>query len=228
MSANPTSNAAESRAPRGPRVLAFLAVLAALALLALGGLAGAYYAFRQVPSVPPMTKVTRELASTATVLVAVRDLARLETVSFHMERVIDLKERQSHFFGLVQADDAILMVAAGDVSAGIDLAKMRDGDVTIEPEARRARLVLPPPEILMVRLDNERTYVHSRKTDFMAKRTIELETHARRLAEDAIRDAALETGVLQRAQRNAGHTLTALVRSLGYDHVEIAWHGARE
>jgi hypothetical protein len=217
----PIESSAPPRASsRWPRAFA------AAALLALGALGGAFYAHHHVPKLPPLTKTTRELASTATVLVAVRELARLESVAFHMERIIDLKERQSHLFGLVYADDAILLVAAGDVVAGIDLAKMTDGDVTIEPDARRARLTLPPPEILLARLDNERTYVHSRKTDLMAKRTIELETHARRAAEDAIRDAALQAGILERARTSAGHTLTALVRSLGYDHVELTWRGA--
>lgn len=163
------------------------------------------------------------LANTATVLVAVRDLARLESVSFHLERVIDLKERQARMYGLIQAEDAILLVAAGDVVAGIDLTKLLDGDVEIDMAARRARLRLPPPEILTVSLDNQRTYVHSRKTDLMAKRTVGIETHARQQAEQAIRSAALETRILERARQNAAHTLRALVRSLGYDDVQLEW-----
>jgi hypothetical protein len=138
-----------------------------------------------------------------------------------MERVIDLKERQDRLFGLIRADDAILLVASGDVIAGVDLAKMRDGDVVIEPEQRRVRLQLPAPEILSVSLDNQRTYVHSRKTDLLAQRASEMETQARRLAEDAIRDAALQAGVLARARQNAEATLTTLIRSLGFDRIEI-------
>ena len=87
------------------------------------------------------------LADTATVLVAVRGLARLESVAFHMERVIDLKERQDRLFGLIRADDAILLIAAGDVIAGVDLAKMRDGDVLIDPDRRSVRVRLPSAEI---------------------------------------------------------------------------------
>ena len=158
-------------------------------------------------------------------LVAVKNLARLETVSFHMERVIDLKERQEHFFGLLRGDDAILLVAAGDVIAGIDLTQMRDGDITIEPEARRARITLPAPQLLAVRLDNQRTYVHSRKTSLLAQQRGELETRARQVAEESIRAAALDAGILTRARDSAGVTLVTLVSALGYEHVEVAWRG---
>lgn len=174
---------------------------------------------------PPATTAKEELANTASVLVAVRGLARLETVAYHMERIIDLKNRSQHFFGLIEADDAILLVAAGDVVAGIDLAKMADGDVKLiaEPHGRRVRLSLPAPEILSVRLDNDRTYVHSRKTDMLAQRGDQIETRARQLAEKSIRDAALEAGVLARARQGAEQTLSTLVRSLGYDRVELEW-----
>lgn len=197
-----------------------------LAMVLIGaGVAGGVMWGRWTAAPPLLgVKVTEHVANTSTVLVAVRELARLESVSYHMERVIDLKERQARLFGLLQADDAILLVAAGDVIAGVDLAKLQDGDVWIEPDARRARITMPPPEILTVHLDNQRTYVHSRKTDLLAQRNIGMESHARQHAEDSIRTAALEAGILERARTSAAHTLTALVRSLGYDQVEVVWH----
>jgi hypothetical protein len=103
---------------------------------------------------------------------------------------------------------------------------MGDGDVLLEPLEHRVRLVLPAPEILSARLDNERTYVHTRKTDALAERNEAIETRARQLAERSIHEAALEAGILDRAKQNAGQTLTALVRSLGYDRVEINWANA--
>jgi hypothetical protein len=170
---------------------------------------------------PPPAEAQEKLADTAVVLVAVRGLARLESVAFHMERIIDLTERQPRLFGLVEVDDAILLVAAGDVVAGIDLAAMQDGDVIAEPLARRVELRLPAPQILTASLDNERTYVHSRKTDLLAKRNEQIEGRARELAERSIREAALEQGILQRAAQSAEHTVTVLARSLGYDHVVV-------
>jgi hypothetical protein len=190
------------------------------AALVLAGLAVGFFAGKRASDEPPQPpERERLLSDTATVLVAVRGLARLESVSFHMERIIDLKERQRRLFGMIEADDELLLVAAGDVIAGIDLAKLGEGDVAIEPAQRRVRLRLPEPEILSTRLDNERTYVHTRKTDLLARRSEQMEGDARHLAERSSRDAARATGSLARARNSAQQTLAALVRSRGYEQV---------
>ena len=190
----------------------------AAAALGFGFFAGKHATKPALPLAP-----NERLSDTPTVLIAVRALARLESVAFHMERVIDLKDRQQALFGLVQAEDAILLVAAGDVVAGVDLQKMVDGDVTIEPQVKRVRMRLPAPEILSTRLDNERTYVHTRRTDLLAQRKDEIETRARQLAEASIREGALQASILDKAKQSAEHTLTALLRSLGYDQVVVEW-----
>lgn len=158
---------------------------------------------------------------TSDVVVSIRDLARLESAEYHIERVVDLRDRQERLFGLVQAEDAILLVAAGDVTAGVDLTRMRDGDVVVDVEARTARITLPAPEVLSTRLDSERTYVHARETDVMARRSEDLETRARQEAERTLEDAALEAGILGRARTNAEETVRLLVRALGYQRVQI-------
>lgn len=197
-------------------------------LLVAGALAAGFFAGQKARPKGPALAPNERLVDTATVIVAVRALARLESVSFHMERVIDLKDRQARFFGLVQADDEILLVAAGDVVAGVDLAKMHDGDVVIDPLKHSVQLQVPEPEILSVAIDNDRTYVHSRTTDLLAERKEQIETRARQVAQGSIREGALQAGILERARQSAEHTLTALVRSLGYDHVELHWVGRVE
>ena len=168
----------------------------------------------------PASSVT-VVRPTPSVLRAIRDLSRLESAEYHMERVVDLSEKQSRFFGLIQAEDAILLVASGDVIAGVDLSKLGEADVVVDAEKKRARIVLPPPEILSSRLDNERTYVHTRKTDVLASRKESLESRARQEAERSIVDAAKEAGILERAKQNARRTVEMLVRALGYAEVEV-------
>jgi len=157
------------------------------------------------------------------VVTAVRDLSRLETTSFHIERVIDLSEKQSRFWGWVESKDAILLVAAADITAGVDLSKLRDEDVRADPVQRTVKLTLPPPEILTTDLDNERTYVHTRNTDVLAVRKEDLESRARQEAEASLRDAALDGGILDRAKVSAEKSIEALLRSFGYEEVEIRW-----
>ncbi len=170
----------------------------------------------------PATSVT-VIRPSPSVVRAIRDLSRLEGAEYHMERVVDLSEKQSRFFGLIEAEDAILLVAAGDVIAGVDLAELTDGDVVVDAEKKRATVTLPQPKILSSRIDNERTYVHTRRTDTLATRKESLESRARAEAERSIVEAAQQAGIIDRARQNTKRTVETLVRSLGYDEVSVGF-----
>ena len=85
------------------------------------------------------------------------------------------------------------------------------------PAARTARINLPAPEVLHAALDNDKTYVHSRKTGTLAERRDNLETRARKEAERTLVESARQAGLLKRSGDNAKRTVEALVHSLGYD-----------
>jgi hypothetical protein len=194
------------------------------AMLGAGVLLGFAWAWIQrpkLPSLPPLSSSVTVVRPTSSVLAKIQDMKRLESVAFHMERVIDLTEKQSQLFGLVETEDAILLVAAADVRAGVDLAKLTPGDVQVDIERRRARITLPPGEILSSALDGEKTYVHTRKTGVLARRRENLETRARQEAERTLVEAAKEAGIVARAEENAVRVVGELVRSLGYDDVEV-------
>lgn len=200
---------------------AALRLLVALALIGVG--VGGYLWFGAVGEVASRDKPKTIEKKTPAVVTAIQSLARLESVSFHMERVVDVKTTEQRLWGLVEAEDTLLLVAAGDVIAGVDLGKLTPADITLNEEARQARVVLPPPEVLMARLDSQRTYVHRRDTDMLATGGQGLETEARRRAEVTIHDAALAAGILEHARRNAAHTVRALATAFGYETVIIEW-----
>lgn len=177
------------------------------------------------PTPAPFSSAVTIVRPSAHVLTRIRDLKRLETVSFHMERVIDLSEKQAHLFGWVETEDAILLVAAADVRAGVDLGRLEPGDIEVDAVSGRARIQLPPAEIFGAALDNQRTYVHTRRTGVLARRQENLETRARQEAERTLVESARETGILARAEENASRMIGELVRSLGYDEVEVNVRG---
>ncbi len=191
-----------------------------LLLIALLGAIGGGFAIARALTEPAKERIV-EVRVGSPVLESVRELARLETVSFHMERVVELKDEQRPAFGLLKAQDAILLVAAADVSAGVDLQSLKAEDVEVDREARSVKLKLPAPSVFSVALDEEHTYVHSRTTDLLAKRKLDLEGQARRLAVQDLEEAAKKAGILKRAQAGAQRTLESLLKSLGYEHVEI-------
>lgn len=199
-----------------------LAVRVGAAALFVACIGGAFYLGTKAP---PAADAAASMRPTPTVVLAVRDLARLESTSFHVEKVVELTDAQSRLFGLVEAKDAILLVAVGDVVAGVDLSKLSDADVQTDDTTHSVRVTLPAPEVFSAALDEAQTHVYERRTDMMASRNETLEGQARGEAEKQMRQAALDEGILARAKTNAERTVRGLLRSLGFTRVDVQWAG---
>jgi len=158
-----------------------------------------------------------------TLLIATRDMSRLETTQLHVEKVIDLTDTQSRFYGLVEGTDNVLLVAVGDVTVGVDFGKLGDGDVSMDEKTHSAHFKLPKPEIFSSRLDEKATYVYHRETSVFGKRNEQLESKARQEAQDAIKKQADNEDTKERAKRQAEKILRDLATSLGATTVTFDW-----
>jgi hypothetical protein len=168
------------------------------------------------------TQVAQALHPTPTVLPdpitivsEIRTLARLETSQFTIEKVITAETGQGTFAALF--GDRLLFVAHGTVIAGIDLEKLGPEDMWAENGV--LYVSLPPAEVFIATLDNDKSYVYDRETGIFTQGDINLETTARRMAEDEILKAALEEGILGIAQTNAENYLYRLQQRLGYPDI---------
>jgi hypothetical protein len=148
----------------------------------------------------------------------VRSLARLETIQYSVEKVITAEVGDGPFGFLFQ--DKLLLVAHGIVIAGIDMTKINPEDMQLSNELLTVRL--PPAEIFIATLDNQKSYVYQRDTGLLSKGVQDLETLARQSAEDEIRKAALDDGILTQAQTNAEAYLQKFFNALGYKTVVFA------
>ena len=151
-----------------------------------------------------------------TIVRQVRSLARLETIQYSVEKVITAESGQGPFGFLF--GDRLLLVAHGEVIAGVDLSKLSPDDLRVRDNV--LYVSLPEPEIFVATLDNEQTYVYDRETGILTQRDINLESTARQAAEQAIREAALEDNILNQARVNAENYLHRLFIDIGnYDEV---------
>lgn len=148
----------------------------------------------------------------ATYIQEVRSLARLETIQYSVEKVITAETGQGAFGFLF--GDRLLFVAHGTVIAGIDMTKIEPGDMRLVDGVLHVRL--PPSEVFVATLDNDKSYVYDRQTGALAKGDQNLETTARQAAVAAISKAAEEDGILELAQQNAETYLARFFAALGY------------
>lgn len=155
------------------------------------------------------------LPDPVTIVHDIRSLARLETVQYTVERVITAETGQGLLGPLF--GDKLLFVAHGIVIAGVDLQKLEGDDLWVQDGILYVRL--PAAEVFLSTLDNEKSYVYDRETGLLSKGNIDLESEARRVAEDSILEAAIEDGILETARRNAELYFSLLLRDLGYPEV---------
>ena len=147
-----------------------------------------------------------------TYITEIRALARLETIQYSVEKVITAEIGQGSFDFLF--GDKLLFVAHGVVIAGIDMGKL-------EPQHMRYEggvlyVTLPPAEVFIATLDNQKSYVYDRETGIFTKGVNDLETLARQIAEQEILKAAMEDGILTQAQINAEAYLLRFFTALGF------------
>lgn len=172
----------------------------------------------------PVHEVTVTPQTGPTVVRELLALSRLETASLHVEKVIDLKDHQRRFHGLVDADDSLLFVAAGEVVLGVDLSK---ADVTFDEATKTAKIALNEPEVFSTRFDEPHSYVHSRKTDVLAERNEGLEATARREATKAFAAAGRTPDAQRMAKTQAETELRSLARAWGARELDVEWRTPR-
>jgi hypothetical protein len=183
-----------------------------LALLSIALLVGLYFLLTKQSS-----DVT--IKNGDSVITQIRTLSRYESSEFTVEKIIEAGSGNDNAFKEVLFGDKILLIANGKVTAGFDFSKLNENDIKIERSS--ITLSLPAPEILTARLDNEKTRVYDRQQGLLTQGNKDLETEARLSAENSIRIAACEGGILQSATDNAREQLTALIKALGYTTVVI-------
>ncbi|NLF00878.1 MAG: DUF4230 domain-containing protein [Anaerolineales bacterium] len=145
----------------------------------------------------------------------VRSLSRLETAAYTVEKVITAETGQGPFAFLF--GDRLILVAHGQVIAGVDLESLGPQDIAIAQDGT-VLVILPPAEVLVTALSSEKSYVYDRDTGVIGMNA-ELETSARQAAETEILNVALDDGILDMAADNAKATLRQLILGLGYEEV---------
>jgi hypothetical protein len=156
--------------------------------------------------------------SSQAVILQIRSLARLETAQYTVEKVVTAEIGQGALAPLF--GDRLLLVAHGQVTAGLDLSKLSDSDISVGPDGK-AIIILPAAEVFASTLDNQKSYVYDRQTGLLTHGDVNLETQARQVAEQEIYQVAVEDGILTQAQANGATFIERLVKALGVSGVVI-------
>ena len=116
--------------------------------------------------------------------------------------------------------ESILMLVYGDVDAGFDLSKLKEEDLWTE--GNKARLVLPAPELLNTEIDFDRTHVvYYDNSLILEGNNPNFQGEALNQSQKAIEQAALQEGILERANEYGKLYYENFLFSLGFTDVEV-------
>jgi uncharacterized protein DUF4230 len=152
-----------------------------------------------------------ERADSPAVVSEIQRLNQLVTVRYSIQRVVGVKEPKEPV-----GEESLLLMVQGEVQAGVDLAHFDSANIHFSgPHA--VVVLLPPPQIVNVFLDEKYTKVWDRRITWWTPWVgydPDLEHKARQQALEDVKSAALSMGILQQAQRNAEWTVRDFLEAL--------------
>jgi hypothetical protein len=151
--------------------------------------------------------------STETVVEQIQTLSDLVTVKYVVEKVVVLDDVK--WYG----ENRVLLVAHGVIKGGIDLKKLKPGDVVVS--GKTISIHLPPPQITDAYLDDQKSKVIDHTTGLLRGFDKDLEQTAREEAVVDIRRAAIDNGILNDANERAELELALFLHQAGYDEVKF-------
>ncbi|MFF0742683.1 DUF4230 domain-containing protein [Streptomyces sp. NPDC004111] len=162
------------------------------------------------------------------VLKSLKDMSSYEAASGNFQVVVDL-EKDAKFLPDAIRGTRTLYVGAGTVGASVSLGSLGTGDVTVDEDRTAATIRLPHATLGKPALDPDRSYAVSKQRglldrlgDFFSDNPND-EQAVHRLAAQHIGDAAKESGLTARAEKNTTGMLQGLLRSLGFRDVTVTY-----
>ena len=161
-------------------------------------------------------RTTRIDTSQPTVVMQIRRLARLESASYSMDKIIS-GDREGRLLPTILTGDRVILEVHGEAAAGVDLDQLNASDIQIT--GRAVHVHLPPAQIFDVSLDEAKTHVFERQTGLLVPVDPTLEGEVRAQAVENLRQSALAAGILSKASQSACSTVTKLLLGLNFSQV---------
>ena len=137
----------------------------------------------------------------------IASMGKLELVKYTMKDIVEQKEIHP-----ILPDSKVLFLAVGEVTACIDLTKVKRSDITQTKDS--VVVFLPPPEICYAKLDHEKSKVYDIIGAWFPDNTKNMVEGVYKLAEKRILDNATQMDVLGMARQNAQSIFKPLLQSI--------------
>ena len=148
----------------------------------------------------------------------IRNIGELSTTEYTVGKIIKLDDKADEWYKY--GDRKILINCKAKVKAGVDLSKIKEGDITVS--GKTLTITIPPAEITSFTMDSKHIqtemesvsgfrdgFTHAEKNKFLKQ------------GEAAIREEILHTDIIKDAQMNAETFLSDFYKQMGFEKVII-------
>jgi hypothetical protein len=184
-------------------------------VLLLGG--ALYYFAVGRNSTPPPPEV-----NFATVVEKVEAMGKMQLVRYQISDAVEyVKPSGSRFV----PDAKAMLIVAGEAIGCVDLTKVKPTDLVVADSV--VTLTIPQPELCVFKVDHQKSRVYDTKFTRITGET-KIIDDAFKKAENQIKNAALENGILEETKKNAQLILKPMLEQLTGKKVNLVFDLPKE
>jgi len=159
------------------------------------------------------------------VLKSLQDLAEYHAATANLQTVVEISHDASYVPSFIAGDDTKFL-AVGSVDASVDFSRLASTAIEVSPDGKSVTVTLPAPMYAAPHLDVDNSQVLSRDRG-LVNRVGDVFTDPGddqplyQLSDQALRDAATKTDLIERAKTNTSGMLTGMLRGVGFNNVTV-------
>lgn len=142
-----------------------------------------------------------------TVLTSVEDLGRMELVRYNFKDVVEYEKTVSRFI----PNSKLVLIVSGEAVGCVDFAKITQADIQFQGDTL-VQVALPDPEICYYKVDHSKSKVFSKENTYF--QDAELVEEGYQYAEQNVKKAALNSGILRQTTVNAEKILKPMLEEI--------------
>jgi hypothetical protein len=207
----------------GRRLLVFIGVI--------GILVAAVFGLKSLDLFPnlrnPFATETTD-KSGPVLLESIQDLSRYVAAEGNFQVIVDLQENK-RFVPDLLFNQHTLFIGVGSVDAYVDFAGIGDGAIVISPDGSSVEINLPAPVLEKPSLNTDESRVYAEERGLvnilgdLVGNDPNKQQQLYQLAELKISEAAQQSELAERAEKNTRAMLESMLHQLGYERVTITF-----
>lgn len=156
---------------------------------------------------PEEKKVPEVVVNYSTILTSVEELGRMELVRYNFKDVVEYQKYVSRFV----PNSKIVLIVAGEAVGCIDFSKIKQSDIQFQGDTL-VQVALPPAQICYYKVDHSKSKVFSKENTYFQDAGLVEEAY--KYAEQNVKKAALNSGILRQTQLNAEKILKPMLQEI--------------